>query len=326
MKIARPAHPAEGSRALSASRRSVAALMIAVICLGAAGCSIKKLAVNKVGDALAKGGSTWESDDDIELVGEALPFSLKLVESLLAQSPRHRGLLQVACQGFTTYAYAYVESEARLASDVDFAVARGIENRSRRLYLRALGYGLRGLEVSHAGFGERLASDPEAAVSVLSKESEVPLIYWTAASLGLAISVSKDSASMLARIPEAEALLNRALELNESWGAGALHEFRITLAGAGPGSRDFDEIQLHYERAQELSGGRRASLFVAYAESVSIPKQDLQAFRSMLDRALEIDPDEQVETRLATLLAQRKARWLLDHVDDHFLEVKGGTS
>ena len=37
-------------------------------CLAASGCSIKKFAVNKVGDALAEGGSTWESDDDIELM------------------------------------------------------------------------------------------------------------------------------------------------------------------------------------------------------------------------------------------------------------------
>ena len=43
---------------------------------------------------------------------------------------------------------------------------------------------------------------------------DVPFLYWTAAALGLAISVSKDDATMLSRIPEVEAMLNRAIELD----------------------------------------------------------------------------------------------------------------
>jgi hypothetical protein len=57
------------------------------------GCSIKRMAVNKLGDALAAGGTTFASDDDPELVKAAVPFSLKLMESLLAESPNHLGLL-----------------------------------------------------------------------------------------------------------------------------------------------------------------------------------------------------------------------------------------
>jgi len=59
------------------------------------GCSIKRLAVNKVGNALAGGGTTFASDDDPELVKAAVPFSLKLMESLLAENPRHEKLLLV---------------------------------------------------------------------------------------------------------------------------------------------------------------------------------------------------------------------------------------
>jgi len=43
----------------------------------------------------------FASDDDPELVREAVPFSLKLIESLLEQSPQHRGLLYAASSGFT---------------------------------------------------------------------------------------------------------------------------------------------------------------------------------------------------------------------------------
>jgi hypothetical protein len=64
------------------------------------GCSVKRMAVNKVGDALAGGGTTFASDDDPELVKAAVPFSLKLMESLLNESPRHEGLLLAASSGF----------------------------------------------------------------------------------------------------------------------------------------------------------------------------------------------------------------------------------
>src|SRR6266478_8267217 len=76
------------------------------------GCSIKRFAVNQVGNALAGGGTTFSSEDDPELVKAAVPFSLKLVETLLAESPRHKGLLLAAASGFTQYSYAFVEEEA----------------------------------------------------------------------------------------------------------------------------------------------------------------------------------------------------------------------
>ena len=74
-------------------------------CSLAAGCSIKRMAVNKIGDALAGGATTFASDDDPELVNAAAPFSLKLMESLLAESPNHKSLLFATASGFTQYAF-----------------------------------------------------------------------------------------------------------------------------------------------------------------------------------------------------------------------------
>jgi hypothetical protein len=82
-------------------------------------CSLRTYAVNTVGNALASGNSVYESDADIELVGAALPFGLKLTESLLAESPKHDGLLLTACRGFTMYSYAYVAFDAERLSDED---------------------------------------------------------------------------------------------------------------------------------------------------------------------------------------------------------------
>jgi predicted anti-sigma-YlaC factor YlaD len=299
----------------------IAALLLAIV--SSAGCSIRTFAINKVGDALASGNSVYETDDDIELVGQALPFALKLTESLIAQSPDHPGLLLTACRGFVLYSYAYVQSDAELQQETDLDRARMLRQRARRLYLRGLRYGVHALELSHPGFEQKLLTDPAGAVATVGtkhKTRDVPLLYWTAAALGLAISVSRDDATLLARLPEVEAMLDRALALDEGWDAGALHEFKVIFAGAGAGAPpDNDIIRTHFDRALALSGGRSAGLFVAYAEAVSLPAQNKAQFRQLIEKALSVDADEQPNDRLATLITQRRARWLLERIDGLFL-------
>jgi predicted anti-sigma-YlaC factor YlaD len=284
------------------------------------GCSIKRMAVNRVGDAISASGSTYESDEDPELIGQALPFSLKLLESLLAESPEHEGMLLAACKGFTSYAYAYVDRDAELALATDLDRGLELELRARKLYLRALGYGLRGLEARYPGLTARLLTDPQGAVAAVDAKS-VPLLYWSAAALGLAIADSLDDAAMVARLPEVDALLGRALALDEDWQEGALHEFAIQLESARPlGGSDRATLQKHMDRALELSHRERASVYLAWAESVSVKEQNASEFRSLVDQALAVDPDRRPEIRLANLLAQRRARWLRSRMADLFLE------
>jgi predicted anti-sigma-YlaC factor YlaD len=295
-------------------------LLAAVLVTG--GCSIRRYAVNTIGDVLASEGSLYESDDDIVLIGEALPFSLKLVEGLLAESPHHRGLLLSAARGFVLYSYAYVHYEAEQLARDDVHRARALRARARRLYLRAVRYALRALAQAYPGFAEQLSAQPHIAVQRIGMDApdqDVPFLYWTAAALGLAISVSKNEPTMLARLPEVEALLDRALALQEDWNAGALHEFKITWVAARGAPGDREGLRRHYERALTLSQGRRASVYVVYAEAVAIPKQDRTEFMALLHKALAIDLDADPEHRLMNLIAQRRARWLLERIDELFL-------
>src|SRR5437868_11815300 len=124
--------------------------------LAVSGCSIKRIAVNKLGDALAGGGTTFASDDDPELVKAAVPFSLKLMESLLSESPKHQGLLFATASGFTQYAYAFVQEDADELEEKDLTTANEMRARARKLYLRARNYGLRGLQSRHRSFETKL--------------------------------------------------------------------------------------------------------------------------------------------------------------------------
>ncbi len=306
------------------SKRSVWVVVLLLIAL--VGCSLKKYAINMVGDALASGNSVYETDDDIELVGDALPFGLKLIESLLLESPNHRGLLLTAARGFVLYSYSTVADRAEVLEDEDLDRARALRLRARKLYLRGLRFGQRGLEVSYPGFSERLFMDPEAAVAGVhnrkKKQQDVPFLYWSAAALGLAVSVSRNDAAMLARLPEVEAMLDRALELDETWEDGSLHEFAIQFASSKPGEADYAAMKRHYDRVLELAEHPSAGVHLSYAEAVSLPQQDKPRFRTLLEKALAVDPDAHAPKRLVNLLSQRRARRLLDRIDDLIFDLE----
>ncbi|MGD0872700.1 MAG: TRAP transporter TatT component family protein [Bryobacteraceae bacterium] len=297
-------------------------LIAALLLLLSTGCSIKRVAINKLGNALASGGGTFTSDNDPELVEAAIPFGLKLYESLLAESPKHAGLLLAAAQGFTEFSYAFVDSRIDEAKEQNLDRANALRARARKLYLRAYGYAMRGLEARYPGFAKALDDDAETALKRVHMR-DVPLLYWTAASRGLAISLSKTSPEMIAELPLVETIVRRVAELDEGFENGAVPEFLITFEAARTDVKAEEAQKLmrrHFERAIELSQGKRAGTYVSFAENACLPAQNAAEFKSMLEKALAVDPDADPDNRLATLVAQRRARWLLEHIDELFLE------
>jgi predicted anti-sigma-YlaC factor YlaD len=285
-----------------------------------AGCSLRQLAVDAVGDALAAGGSVYETDADAALVGDALPFSVKLMDSLVAESPRHRGLLLAASRAYLLYAWGYVGFRAEQLTRDDVEAANAVRERAHRLALRAFDYAMRGIEIRHPGLRIELARDPTRAIRAMDNVQDVDLLHAAMAALGVAIGNAKQDAAMLARLPEVEAMLGQALALDEAWNAGALHEFGVSWYAARPGLFDRAALERHYARALMLSQGTRAGLFVAYAEGVSIREQDRRQFDALLDRALAVDPEARPEERLQNSLARQRALWLRTQTDQLFVD------
>jgi predicted anti-sigma-YlaC factor YlaD len=308
---------------MRAARPSIPGPLLLALALAAApACSLKRIAINSVANSLAETGDTFASDEDPELIRGAVPFSLKLVESLLAEVPKHRGLLLTACSGFTQYAYAFVDSDAEMAKLEDYASYVRLQARARKMYLRGRDYCLRSLELGYPGITARLTLDPDQAVVALQKK-DVPLLYWAGASWGKAVALSLDRPALAGDFPIVRALVRRALALDESFNSGAIHEVMITLESlpADMGG-DRERARRHYERALDLTGGHAAGPHVSYAMGVLLPQQKRGEFAAMLERALSVDVDREPGLRLANILAHQYAQYLLDHLDDLFLSDK----
>ncbi|HEU5283408.1 MAG TPA: TRAP transporter TatT component family protein, partial [Burkholderiales bacterium] len=255
----------------SPARQRTPLIWLLGLALTLPGCSVRQYALTKTADALAESGSAFASDDDPELIRAAAPFSLKAIESVLADNPDHVGLLTAAARGFTQYAYAFVQQEGEAQEATDIARATQTLERARRLYRRGRDYGLRGLQVSHPGLPAQLQRDARAAVAGTTR-ADVPLLYWTAAAWAALINLSKDVPQIVAEVPSMQALIDRAAELDEAWDAGAIHTFLISYEPARQGAAGdaLARSQAHFERALALTEGRQAAPFVALAETVAV--------------------------------------------------------
>lgn len=299
---------------------ALAALLLA---LALSGCSLKRAAVDWLGDSLAEGGSVYSRDKDPELVKEALPFALKTQESLLAVSPDHRGLLLTTARGFATYAFLLRQEVERLEAE-DSARGRHLRSRVRDLFLRGRDYALHALEQTHPGFRKGLRDELEATLARTTIE-DVPFLYWAGAGWAGALAAHKDDMRLLAELPIAAALIGRVLALDESYEAGAAHEFMVSYEGGRPGG-DKRLARVHYRRAVELSGGQRASVHLALAETIAVAEQDHRTFAALLDRVGALADSGVPEYGLVNEVARRRAAWLRRRMPDLFLVYQASES
>ena len=294
-------------------RHRAAAGVLACLCLSA--CSLRQMGVNRMAAALTDTAGRYATDDDPEFVRLAAPSTLKMVEMLLDQQPPPEGLLLTACSGFTQYAYAFLQVDAELAPPHEAERASELRARARAMYIRARNYCWRALEGRHPGIRATVAADPRQAAAGLQR-ADVPTIYWLAASWGGELNLASNQLLRLLELVAIRVLLGRAVELDEGWQDGQLHEAFIALDAMSPllgGSAV--RAREHFDRAVALSRGQSAFAYVTLASTVSVNARDRGEFERLLRTALAIDVDVRPSLRLANLIAQRRARALLRQAD-----------
>jgi predicted anti-sigma-YlaC factor YlaD len=282
-------------------------------------CSLKTMAVKSVANTLSDTGDVFTRDDDPDLIRDATPFALKLYESLLESVPTHVPLLIATCGSFTQYGYAFLESEADGLDASRRNEATALRERALKHYLRGRGYCLKGIDARFGkGSSQALLQNPETLLKKAQK-NDVPLLYWSAASWGAAIALGIDRPDLAVDFPTVRALADRALALDPAWNRGAIHELMISLdslpeaLGGNP-----ERAREHFKMAVDIQKGLSPGPYVALATGIAVPAQDRAEFERLLKEALAIDPEKDPSNRLVILVTQRRARVLLDHIDEKF--------
>jgi predicted anti-sigma-YlaC factor YlaD len=308
---------------------SFCSLLIAVLIFLPA-CSIKKLAMNQVANALTDQTSStvFSGDNDPELIGDALPFAIKLYESLMVANPSHQGLKLKTGSLYIMYANAFLQTPALMLPESEFKIQEFNYKRAKNLYLRGRDIILAALENKYPGFRQNLQKKLFTQALKNTAKIDIPLLYWAGAGWLGAYAIDPFDMDLGMTMPAAAALMERVIKLEENYAAGAIHEFYVLYYGSLPEymGGSLQKARFHFEKAIAISAGKSSTPYIALATTVAVKEQNFDEFKSLLKQALAIDPNVDPDNRLLNILNQRKALWLLEHADDFFLETEGTNS
>jgi predicted anti-sigma-YlaC factor YlaD len=301
-----------------------AAVLLLALSLGA--CSIEKLAMKKVAGMLSGPSSAdvFSTDNDPDFVGGALPFAIKLYETLLASLPEHAGLRLRTGSLYIMYANAFVQTPADMTPRRELETKDYLLARAKNLYLRGRDILFVALEKGNPLIRRQLKDRKYAAAMAPFGKEDVGLLYWTALGWVAAFSVEPFDMTLGQTVPQTRAMIERVAALEPGYGGGALDAFYVSYYGSLPDylGGDLGKAREHFAKAQALAGTTDTSSLMALATTVSVKEQNAAEFKKLLGQVLEFDPDSSPSTRLVNILNQRKARWLLDHIDDFFINLE----
>jgi len=216
--------------------KSLPYLLLVIFIFTFSSCSINRFATRIVADALtgSGGGSVFSSDDDPEFIADALPFTLKVFESLLYSDPENIDLIEATAGGFISYANGFLQSPAELLEYEQMEEKNKLLARSAAMYRRGGDYASQGLEVLYPGFDTCFSEGDWQSALVNMGDDAVPFLYWKAAAILGEFSVDSFNPGLMVELPGAVALAVRALELKEDYDQGALHDLLIAVFGNLP--------------------------------------------------------------------------------------------
>lgn len=311
-------------------------------------CSIRKMVVNNVTDAMAPSYQQKEKEalrikklreqgvevpnpmlaflgeEDVELVGSVFPIVIKTYEMMMLQNKTHKGLNMMTGEFYVMYANAFVETPATFLPDTEYDKKNEGFMRARKLYLKGYNLLLDSLELSVKGSKKVLNSSDEKAIGeILEKFSieDIEALYWAGVASLAVFALEPLNTETSHLVYGGKAMLEKVCAMNDSFNGGATWEVLAKFYAGAPESLGGGEERAKnaYNKALELSKGTSASIYVTYASSFCIPKQDSVGFDEAIEKALSIDSSLYPENRLMISLSQNYARYLKAHKDDFIL-------
>lgn len=211
-------------------------ILILISVLLASFCSIKKIAMNQVANALTSSGnsSVFSGDNDPEFVGDALPFAIKMYESLMVAIPKHRGLQLYTGSLYIMYANAFLQTPANMMPEEEYMKQEHLLQRAKNLYLRGRDIILNSINSKYTGFLKLLYDkNYKEALSPIKKE-DAELLYWGAVGWLGAFAIDPLDMKLGLTVPGAKAMIKKVLELDKNYDNGAIHDFYILYYGSMP--------------------------------------------------------------------------------------------
>jgi uncharacterized protein YceK len=245
------------------------------------------------------------NNDDPETVEAGSASYLLLIDSLIEGDPQNESLLLAGSKLYGAYTSAFIKEPER----------------AKRLASKARDYTDRALcahDTKLCNLLDRPYDDFTTAISSL-KVDDVPLLYASGAAWASWIQANSSDWSAIANLAKVKAVMERVVELDESYNHGEGHLYLgvfATLLPPALGGKP-EEGRVHFERAIALSAGRDLMAKVEYARRYARITYDRPLHDRLLQEVLDADAVATGLT-LSNVLAKRQARELLASADKYF--------
>lgn len=279
-------------------------LTLALLTLSA--CSMDKMMVKMSMPMIDSGIEAMNYETDLQLAEDSMPANLSMLNGMINLHPENAQLHTFAAQAYYGLSYGFNE---------DNKPERGSD-----FYLRGLKHGLTALELNGA---KDLKNSPianfEEQVGKMGKDN-IAAMFWTASNWGKWIDMHRDDAEAIAQLARATALMQRIIELDDTFYYGGAHIYfgvyygsRAPLLGG-----NFVKSRQHFDRAREITDSKLLIVDLLQAQYLARQQNDQQDFHDRLTAILNAPDDLMPELALQNQIAKRKAALLLKKESEWF--------
>jgi len=263
-------------------------------------CSMNKMMVNMSMPMIEGGIEAMNEEPDLQLAEDAMPANISMLNGMIRLDPENVQLHVYAAQAYYGLSYGFNEDKDTSRAD--------------RFYLRGLKHGLIALELLGLKDVKKLNIENfEQRLQKLDKD-DVAAIFWTASNWAKWIDLNRDDAASLIQLAKPTAMMQRVLELDDTFYYGSAHMYFGVYYGARPPmfGGDFAKSKSHFDRAREINHDKLLIVDLLQAQYLSRQMFDRQDFHHRLTKIVEAPEDLYPELTLLNQIAKRKARLLLD--------------
>lgn len=298
-------------------------ILLVSILLAVMACSPKTLMVSQIADLIDHGVTAYERDDDWELMEQALPANIKLLETVLANSPDDRQLLTMLSRMYASYSFGFAETrldETYYLVDPSDRRAKEIEllkDRVNRYYEKGIGYALKALEASAPGAAVAFqkVNTITPFLEKLGRQDVAPL-FWYGFNLGAWVNRNLDSVRAVSQAHVARTVMERVIVLDSAYNHGNAHLFLLAYFGSRPPMMGGNQERalVHYQEVKTIAGDNYLLPDLFYGRFCLYQQQDREGFVELMQRIVD-RPASENPVSFYNAIARRRAAAYLAAVD-----------
>ncbi len=274
--------------------------IIVLTLLTLSACSMNKMMVNMSLPMIEGGIEAMNQEPDLQLAEDSMPANISMLNGMIHLDPENIQLHVYAAQAYYGLSYGFNEDTRRKRADT--------------FYIRGLKHGLTALELNGLKNVKRLSTDElEQELNKLDKD-DVAALFWTASNWAKWIDLNRDDPASLIQLSKPTAMMQRVIELDESFYYGGAHMYFGVYYGARAPmfGGDFEKSKQHFDRARAINDNKLLIVDLLQAQYLSRQMYDQNDFHTRLTKVIDAPEDIYPELTLLNQIAKRKARLLLN--------------